>query len=504
MAQGLGAEAAPASAESLPTIPGYELLARLGEGGMGEVFLARQLSLDREVAVKLVRRERLTEEWFLERLEREARLLARLRNPHLVTVHDFLRLADGTAAVVMELIEGGSLRDRLREAPSGLPVAEALTVFGQVATAVATAHAEGVVHRDLKPENILFDAEGKVRVTDFGMALSVTQAGPRLSRTGAALGTPGYLAPEQFAGGEPDHRMDIFALGVVLYELLTGRLPLGSFELPRAVRPDVPVTVEAAILRALKPNPADRPQSIAELLRRLEEPAVAKPSPSAVRNGSGVSRRNVLIGAAATGALGGIFWLRRPRGTPGPAPAPSSAAWQPFPLPAEVGATAVSGSWRRDGEALVSGKEVCVLALAGSLPPACDLRVLITRLGGTESAALFFRHPAGVGSAELDGWTRHRSGVQAIDGVTNDSPAGFDFTLEPDREVELTLELRPDRVRLFLDGILRQTSILTERQLSVVSPWGWNPGPSSPPLALGSYQSPMRFRALASRDRRAG
>jgi serine/threonine-protein kinase len=140
---------------SLPEIPGYELLERLGEGGMGEVFLARQLSLDREVAVKLVRRELLAEEWFLERLEREARLLARLRHPHLVTVHDFLRLPDGTAVVVMELVEGGSLRDRLRAVPNGLPLDEALTLIRQVATALAAAHAEGVVHRDIKPENVL-------------------------------------------------------------------------------------------------------------------------------------------------------------------------------------------------------------------------------------------------------------------------------------------------------------------------------------------------------------
>ena len=121
MAQGLGSREGEPAPVSLPEIPGYELLERLGEGGMGEVFLARQLSLDREVAVKLVRRELLAEEWFLERLEREARLLARLRHPHLVTVHDFLRLPDGTAAVVMELVEGGSLRDRLRAAPNGLP-----------------------------------------------------------------------------------------------------------------------------------------------------------------------------------------------------------------------------------------------------------------------------------------------------------------------------------------------------------------------------------------------
>jgi serine/threonine-protein kinase len=274
MAQGIGSrEGAPARA-SLPVIPGYELLERLGEGGMGEVFLARQLSLDREVAVKLVRRELLAEEWFLERLEREARLLARLRHPHLVTVHDFLRLPDGTAVVVMELVEGGSLRDRLRAAPDGLPLDEAVTLIRQVAAALAAAHAEGVVHRDIKPENVLLDAAGQVRVTDFGMALSLAPGAQRLTRTGATLGTPGYLAPEQLTGADTDARTDLFALGVLLYEMLTGRLPLGSFEPPRAVRPEIPAAVETALLRALKPNPADRPQDVAAWLELLAATAV--------------------------------------------------------------------------------------------------------------------------------------------------------------------------------------------------------------------------------------
>ena len=503
MAQGLGAEGGALPESKRPAIPGYDLLDRLGEGGMGEVFLARQLSLDREVAVKLVRRELLTEEWFLERLEREARLLARLRNQHLVTVHDFVRLADGSAAVVMELIEGGSLRDRLRQAPAGLPLAEALAVFQQVAAAVATAHAAGVVHRDLKPENILFDADGTVRVTDFGMALSVAQAGPRLSRTGAALGTPGYLAPEQFAGGEPDQRLDLFALGVLLYELLTGRLPLGSFEAPRALRPEIPAAVEAAILQALKPNPADRPQTVTEFLRRLREPDTEKPV-LPTQSARPWPRRRLLLGALAAGTAGVLIWARRRKSRPEPGPAPASADWRPIVWPDDLAAATVSGSWRREGEALLSGEGICLLGWAGSLPTACDVQVAITRLGGGHSAGLFFRHPAGFGSAELDGWSRHRSGIQALDGATNERAEGFDFTLESGQEVTLTLELRPDLARMALDGVVRQTVNLAGRRLSVVVPWGWDPGAAGPALALGSYQSPMRFQSLSWRDRTGG
>jgi hypothetical protein len=502
MAQGLGSrEGAPARA-SLPEIPGYELVERLGEGGMGEVFLARQLSLDREVAVKLVRRELLAEEWFLERLEREARLLARLRHPHLVTVHDFLRLPDGTAAVVMELVEGGSLRDRLRAAPAGLPLDEALTLIRQVATALAAAHAEGVVHRDIKPENVLLDAAGQVRVTDFGMALSLAPGAPRLTRTGATLGTPGYLAPEQLTGADTDARTDLFALGVLLYEMLTGRLPLGSFEPPRSVRPEIPAAVETALLRALKPNPADRPHDVAAWLELLAATSVAPPTPAQAdplpaSASTSIPRRTLLLGGLLAGLGGGLawYWLAPRKQTAGGA-RPDDGGWQTLDWPADLAAATVSGSWRREGDAVISGDGVCLLALAKSLPPAGELRLNFRRLGGSESVALFFRHPAGFGSAEVDGWSRHRSGVQSIDGRTTQGEDGFDFTAVAGQDHELHLELRPDEVRLRVDRGAVRIYPLQGRQLTVVRPWNWSPDASGPALALGSYQSPTRFERL--------
>ena len=499
MAQGLGSpERVPARA-GLPEIPGYRLLKRLGEGGMGEVFLARQLSLDREVAVKLVRRELVAEEWFLERLEREARLLARLRDPHLVTVHDFLRLPDGTAAVVMELVEGGNLRDRLRAAPDGLPLDEALTLIRQVAAALAAAHAEGVVHRDIKPENVLLDAAGQVRVTDFGMALSLAPGAPRLTRTGATVGTPGYVAPEQLSGADTDARTDLFALGVVLYEMLTGRLPLGSFEPPRALRPEIPVAIETAILRALRPDPADRPQNIGGFIGLLDGKNPPAPSGPATATSSRLTRRSLVMGGMATGLAAGLAWYFL--GRRGKAGSPDDARWSALPWPADLQKATVSGTWRRDGDAVVSGEGICILALAATLPADSDIRLTFQRLAGTESISLFFRSAAGFGSAELDGWSRHRSGVQSIDGRTTQGEDGFEFTVGPGRDHELDLELRLDEVRLAVDRGAFRTYPLKGRRLDIVAPWAWGPGTAGPALAIGSYQSPVRFQRLLWRDR---
>lgn len=511
MAQGLGARDAAGADRARPEIPGYELLDRLGEGGMGQVFLARQLSLDREVAVKLVRRELLTEEWFLERLEREAHILARLRHPHLVTVHDFLRLPEGGAAVVMELLEGGSLRDRLRAAPAGLPLPESLAVARQVAAALAAAHAAGVVHRDVKPENILLDPEGRVRVTDFGMALSLLPGALRLSRTGSTAGTPGYLAPEHWTGAAADHRVDVFSFGVLLYELLTGRLPLGSFNAPRQLRPEVSPALEAMILQSLKPDPAERPQSMGEWVAFLDSGQAEAKEPSSSTASRRFPRRSLVFTGLAAGLTAGAFWFSRhrppqsqaeTRNDPDPPPAPE-APWNRLDWPEDLAGSTISGTWRREGDTLLSGDEICLLALTRTLPAACDLKLTFRRLGGSESVALFFRHPAGHGSCELDGWSRHASGVQTVSGRTS-LDSGFEFLLLPDRDYELGLELRADRAGVSVNGELKRTYPLVGETLTVAAPWLWNPGPEAPALALGTYQSPMRFHRLLWRDRTAG
>lgn len=203
--------------ESEPTPespPGLERLEPIGRGGMGRVFRARHARLDRLVAVKFLAVELDGDTGIRQRFEREARLLARLNHPHIVTVYDFGALADGSGYLVMEYMPGGTLRERL---PLSIEAVESVT--RELVSALAYAHAEGVVHRDIKPENVLFDAEGRLKVADFGIAGLLGEQ-TSLTAPQQVLGTPRYMAPEARLGESRDPRVDVFAIGVMLQEML--------------------------------------------------------------------------------------------------------------------------------------------------------------------------------------------------------------------------------------------------------------------------------------------
>jgi serine/threonine-protein kinase len=220
-------------------IGSYTILAHLGAGGMGEVYRARDAKLGRDVAIKVLPVSFANDPDHLARLAREARLLAALNHPHIATIHG-LEEADGVRALVMELVEGPTLAEKLthdsqRKARAGLPLAEALTIGGQIAEALEAAHDKGVIHRDLKPANIKFSHDGHVKVLDFGLAKAFSSDGsgsdvshlPSITATdlqaGVIVGTPAYMSPEQARGQAIDKRTDIWAFGCVLYEMLTGR-----------------------------------------------------------------------------------------------------------------------------------------------------------------------------------------------------------------------------------------------------------------------------------------
>lgn len=217
----------------------------LGEGGMGTVFAARDLRLGRDVAVKVLAPELAGDAESRARLQREARTLAQVSHPNLVTLLDAGEV-DGECYLVMERVHGGPLSDALP-----LPREKAVKLLLEVCEAVGAAHRLGVVHRDLKPQNILVDEHGHAKVTDFGIARAVEGGGEPVTRAGGVMGTPAYLAPEALQGAAPDPRADVFSLGVVLYQTLTGKLPHGNWA-------PLPPGLEAIVRRALADDPGER------------------------------------------------------------------------------------------------------------------------------------------------------------------------------------------------------------------------------------------------------
>ncbi|HLY26074.1 MAG TPA: protein kinase, partial [Aggregatilineales bacterium] len=201
----------------------YRIIGKLGEGGIATVYRAEQLNIQREVAIKVMKTQDAQGD-FLHRLEREAATIARLSHPHIVKLFDYGQ-ENGITYLVMELITGGSLADLIRT--GALSPFDANRILQQLASALDYAHREGIIHRDLKPHNVLMDSNGNALLTDFGLARLV-QSTSILTQSGTIVGTPAYMAPEQWTGGIIDARTDVYALGVILFEMLTGRLPFNG------------------------------------------------------------------------------------------------------------------------------------------------------------------------------------------------------------------------------------------------------------------------------------
>ncbi|MGI9516375.1 MAG: serine/threonine-protein kinase [Pirellulaceae bacterium] len=266
---------APAPEELAPHFPQFEIVQLAGKGGMGAVYKARQPKLDRYVALKILPPEVGKDPAFAERFMREARALAMLSHSSIVAVYDFGE-TNGLFYFVMEYVDGANLRQAI--ALGGVTPPEALAIVPQICDALQYAHEEGVVHRDIKPENILINKRGRVKIADFGLAKllgveSEDSAGKKqfsLTGTQQIMGTPHYMAPEQMQGSKSvDHRADIYSLGVVFYEMLTGELPIGRFEAP-STKVRIDVRLDEVVLRSLESAPDRRYQHASDLKTGVE------------------------------------------------------------------------------------------------------------------------------------------------------------------------------------------------------------------------------------------
>ncbi len=291
----------PTPEELAPHFPQYEILELIGQGGMGAVYRAKQRSLERVVALKVLTVDTQGDPSFGERFAREAKTLASLSHPGLVGVHDFGH-AGPWYFIAMEFVDGASLRQMIRAA--SVAPREALSIVAQVCDTLQYAHDQGVVHRDIKPENILVTRRGHAKVLDFGLAKLVGSrtSGDALTLSRQVMGTPHYMAPEQWE--KPltvDHRADIFALGVVFYELLTGELPMGRFPLPSS-KVTVDVRLDEVVLKTLEKEPARRYQQASEIKKDMDSisqsphvPQAPPPPPIVV---------GAALGSAGAGAQG--------------------------------------------------------------------------------------------------------------------------------------------------------------------------------------------------------
>jgi len=277
------------------TLGDFQVERLLGRGGMGEVYLARQVSLNRPVALKVLLPDLLSKPIALSRFEAEATAVAKLNHPNIVHIYT-LGAADGLRFIAMEYVQGTNLREYIKK-KGAMDYPLALSIMKQAGVAVASAGEQGLVHRDLKPENLLLTRKGQVKVADFGLCRDLDSDRVNLTQTGITMGTPLYMSPEQAQGHALDHRSDLYSLGVTFYHMITGAPPFRAEtalamalkhvkDIPASMavhRPDVPPELDRLVLKLMAKSPAARYQSAGEMLRDLAKVREAMHAPSVVQ-----------------------------------------------------------------------------------------------------------------------------------------------------------------------------------------------------------------------------
>ncbi|MBM2843540.1 MAG: Tetratricopeptide repeat protein [Anaerolineales bacterium] len=452
------------------TLGGYRILNQIGKGGMATVYRAFQPSLERYVAVKVLPAYFVEQdESFLERFRLEARSVARLRHPNILTIYEYGE-QEGVTFIVMEYVEAGTLTERL--AAGRMTLAEIEAILRQVAAALSHAHDEGVVHRDVKPSNILLPKPNWPLLTDFGLARIV--GGAHLTTTGTIAGTPAYMSPEQGRGETVDHRSDIYSLGIVLYEMTTGRVPFTAetpmavivkhivepLPLPRTIEPALPESVEAVILKALAKDPADRYDRADAMAQALGGAIAAgatgptttlHPVGPAVRtvashvpSAAAKPRRRGVLPLAVGGLVGcallsclAVVILRNQRGEP---PAPTHAPATEAAAQMSPEATPTFGQLMADGQALLDQGDpdaatnlfqAAIAADPGNLDLYWEISNIFRDLGYPDHARAFA--DAAVEAGPDEAWFHETTGWEYYYlGANPEAMAAFQRALELD------------------------------------------------------------------------
>ena len=464
----------------------YRILNKLGEGGMGAVYRAEQISLKRTVALKVLKSELSAEPGLVRRFNAEAELAAKLNHPNTVTLYDFGQDADGALFIAMEYLEGRSLRElMMKEGP--LAPARSLAITDQVCASLSDAHGRGIVHRDLKPDNVMLVQIGKrsevVRVLDFGIAKLREEQGDitamPMTRAGDLLGTPQYMAPEQIRGEKVDARTDVYALGAMLYEMVTGRLPFEGPTLmvilskhltelpvpPNLRRPDlgIPLPLCQVIMDSLQKDPAARPVTMEVLSERLSALGLFNPSRD---NPAGSRMPSPVPGyppAFYSSPPPGVPLLRTPipgsmqpppptPPPPGPAPSPYPAPMpmqggSPYPAPAPLPMsmnTPGPGQASLDGQTLRprggSGSRNLLLAIAGLVVIGGGVAIFAVSRGGKggsssgQGQSAQSSTPSSAGDEDTPGDDDETGDDDGPDDDETDvAPPPTDFTITPER-----------------------------------------------------------------------
>jgi len=483
---------APPSVEELGALfPKLEVIAMIGRGGMGAVYRARQPSLNREVAVKLLPGEVAADDAFAARFAAEARALAALQHPHIVAIYEYGQTSAGHLFFLMEYVDGPDLARLI--ATRELPPARALAVASRVCEALQFAHERGVIHRDIKPANVLVGRDGAVKVADFGLAQWRSEADvadSRLTTAGTVIGTPDYMAPEQRAGRTLDARADIYSLGVMLYEMLTGELPRGAWEAPsRKVPTDA--RLDGVVTKAMQTEPENRFQEVSEVRRRVDE----------IRASRFPRKRIVGIVAAVAvvaGLIGGVALVPREKMR---TPVPPTEEEMIEPLRAlDLRQESVAGDWqwgagglgeilRLERTSTHSAKRLRlpVRPGAGGYELSCRLLLednlsdagIILRTGRTRvGLVLNLQGSSGLGLVDGERWRRNSSST------TERAPVG--------RGCRLDIAVRPEgdqvSVSVRIDGVtfIRWKGAQSELSLYEAPPLGWAM-PDDDSLGLASY-----------------